>query len=212
MSTVNRIRPSLGFTKLPAAELLLRVSAIQAAMDGDPAFSDPPVAPEVVKAAIDAYARSGRMLAAALAYAEHGFPIFPLSKHTKAPIPKADKDTHGKKIVRTGGFYKATTDPVIIDQWWCRNEHLIGMPMGPASSVFAIDIDTAEDHADGIAEWVKITAEHGEIDTREHVTATGGRHLILKYDDDQPIGCSRGSLPDGIDVKGRGGYIVTVAA
>jgi hypothetical protein len=161
-----------------------------------------------VQAAIEAYAKSGRMLDAALAYAEHGFPIFPLSKGTKAPIPKADRDTQGKKIVRTGGFYKATTDPVIITQWWYRSEHLIGMPMGPVSSVFAIDIDTAEDHADGIAEWENITAEHGEIETREHLTATGGRHLILNFDSDQPVGCSRGSLPDGIDVKGRGGYIL----
>jgi hypothetical protein len=161
-----------------------------------------------VQAAIDAYATSGRMLEAALAYAAHGYPVFPLSKSSKAPIPKADKDVHGKKIPRTGGFYKATTDPVIVSQWWHQSEHLIGMPMGPASGVFAIDIDTAEDHADGTAEWETITAEHGEIDTREHITATGGRHLILKYDDDQPIGCSRGLLPDGIDVKGRGGYIV----
>jgi hypothetical protein len=161
-----------------------------------------------VQAAIHAYAKSGRMLDAALAYAAHGYPVFPLSKRTKAPIPKADKDVHGKKIPRTGGFYKATTDPVIVSQWWHQSEHLIGMPMGAASNVFAIDIDTAEDHADGMAEWDKITVEHGAIDTREHLTATGGRHLILKYDDDQPIGCSRGSLPDGIDVKGRGGYIV----
>jgi hypothetical protein len=161
-----------------------------------------------VQAAIHAYAKSGRMLDAALAYAAHGYPVFPLSKRTKAPIPKADKDVHGKKIPRTGGFYKATTDPVIVSQWWHQSEHLIGMPMGAASNVFAIDIDTAEDHADGMAEWDRITAEHGAIDTREHLTATGGRHLILKYDDDQPIGCSRGSLPDGIDVKGRGGYIV----
>jgi hypothetical protein len=161
-----------------------------------------------VQAATDAFAGSGRMLDAALAYAAHGFPIFPLSKLTKGPIPKADRDAQGKKVAKTGGFYKATTDPAIIHQWWYHNEHLIGMPMGPASGVFAIDIDTAEDHADGVAEWEKITAEYGEIDTREHLTATGGRHLILKYDDDQPVGCSRGLLPDGIDVKGRGGYIV----
>jgi hypothetical protein len=161
-----------------------------------------------VRAAIDAYAKSSRMLDAALAYAAHGYPIFPLSKRTKAPIPKANRDAHNKKIPKTGGFYKATTDPVIIYKWWRQNEHLIGMPMGPASNVLAIDIDTDEDHADGIAQWEQITAEHGAIDTREHLTATGGRHLILKYDDDQPIGCSRGSLPDGIDVKGRGGYIV----
>jgi hypothetical protein len=161
-----------------------------------------------VQAAKDAHAESGRMLDAALAYAAHAFPIFPLSKRTKGPIPKADRDAQGNKIAKTGGFYKATTDPVIIHQWWYHNEHLIGMPMGPASGVFAIDIDTAEDHADGVAEWEKITAEYGEIGTREHLTATGGRHLILKYDDDQAIGCSRGLLPDGIDVKGRGGYIV----
>jgi hypothetical protein len=161
-----------------------------------------------VQAAIDAHAKSGRMLDAALAYAAHGFPIFPLSQRSKAPIPKADRDALGKKIPRTGGFYKATTDPFIIHQWWDQNEHLIGMPMGTPSGVFAIDIDTAEDHADGVAEWEKITEEHGKIETREHLTATGGRHLILNYDDDQPIGCGRGSLPDGIDLKGRGGYIV----
>jgi Bifunctional DNA primase/polymerase, N-terminal/Primase C terminal 2 (PriCT-2) len=161
-----------------------------------------------VQAAIDAYTTSGRILHAALAYAAHGYPVFPLSKRTKAPIPKADRDAHNKKIPKTGGFYKATTDPVIINQWWHQNEHLIGMPMGPASNVFAIDVDTDEDHADGMAEWDRITAEHGAIKTREHLTATGGLHLILKYDNDQPIGCSRGSLPDGIDVKGRGGYIV----
>src|ERR1700677_4247905 len=45
-----------------------------------------------VQAAIHAYAKSGRMLDAALAYAAHGYPVFPLSKRTKAPIPKADKD------------------------------------------------------------------------------------------------------------------------
>lgn len=161
-----------------------------------------------VQAAIAAYAKSGRMLDAAQAYAAHGLPVFPLSKLTKGPIPKADRDGQGKKVAKTGGFYKATTDPTIIHRWWYHNEHLIGMPMGPASGVFAIDIDTGEDHADGVAEWEKITEEHGEIETREHLTATGGRHLILKYDDDQPIGCSRGLLPDGIDVKGRGGYIV----
>ena len=87
-----------------------------------------------VQAAIHAYAKSGRMLDAALAYAAHGYPVFPLSKRTKAPIPKADKDVNGKKIPRTGGFYKATTDPVIVSQWWHQSEHLIGMPMGAASN------------------------------------------------------------------------------
>ena len=160
-----------------------------------------------VQAAVEAYARTDHMLDAALAYAAHGYPVFPLS-HKKRPIPARDKDINGKPIQGTGGFKKATTDEVVIHKWWHGREYLIGMPMGPAVGVFALDIDTSEDHADGMIEWKTITAEHGAIDTREHRTATGGLHLILKWHHDRQIGCSRGSLPDGIDVKGRGGYIV----
>ena len=71
-----------------------------------------------VQAAVEAYARTGRMLDAALAYAEHDIPVFSLSAHSKAPIPKRNKDAQGREIPRTGGFYKATCDPAIIHQWW----------------------------------------------------------------------------------------------
>jgi Bifunctional DNA primase/polymerase, N-terminal len=67
-----------------------------------------------VQAAIMAFARSGRMLDAALAYAGHGLPVFPLDVRSKAPIPKRDPDPTGKLkqgIPGTGGVYKATTDP-----------------------------------------------------------------------------------------------------
>src|SRR4051794_35994937 len=77
-----------------------------------------------VQAAIDAYAASGRMLDAALAYAALGIPVFPLSAHSKAPIPKRNKDAQGTEIPRTGGFYKATCDPAIIHGWWDRTENL----------------------------------------------------------------------------------------
>ena len=162
-----------------------------------------------VRAAIDAYAKSGHMLDAALAYAKHGIPVFPLSVHSKAPVPKADLDQRGNKIPKSGGFYKATTEFVIIHRWWDRKEYLIGMPTGPASGVFAVDVDTGPDHADdGMRAWQTLLAEHGEIDTRTHCTASLGLHVILIHPDDQPIGCSRGSLPKGMDIKGRGGYIV----
>src|SRR6266850_8350713 len=76
-----------------------------------------------VQAAIDAYAASGHMLDAALAYAAHGYPVFPLS-HKKRPVPPRDKDASGKSIPGTGSFYKATTDQVAIHQWWDKHEHL----------------------------------------------------------------------------------------
>ena len=103
-------------------------------------------------------------------------------------------------------FKKATTDPIQIRAWWRKGEYLIGLPMGFASGVCCIDVDTSEDHADGVAEWHKIAAQHEPIVTREHRSATGGPHLI--FDFDWPIGCSSGKLPKGIEVKGQGGYIV----
>jgi hypothetical protein len=49
-----------------------------------------------VEAAIRAYEKSGKMLDAALAYAAHGFPVFPLSVKNKRPIPKRDPDPTGR--------------------------------------------------------------------------------------------------------------------
>jgi Bifunctional DNA primase/polymerase, N-terminal/Primase C terminal 2 (PriCT-2) len=162
-----------------------------------------------VQAAIEAYARTGHMLDAALAYAEHGIPVFPLSARSKAPIPKRNKDGQGIEIPRTGGLYKATCDLAIIHQWWDYTENLIGVPMGPRSGVWCVDVDTNLDHAaDGIAAWQALLAEHGNINTRTHITASGGLHVLLIYPDDQHIGCKRGSIPKGVEIKGAGGYIV----
>ena len=184
-----------------------------------------------VRAAIAAYEKSGRMLDAALAYAAHGFPIFPLDIKRKKPIPRRDKDPTGKfpkGIPGTGGFYKATTDALIIRAWWQKNPNaLIGLPMGERTGVWTLDIDTSEDHADGVAEWNKIVAQHARTrraresrrgdhhhlrtipayKTREHRSATDGPHLIFKWNAELPIGCSAGALPNGIEVKGQGGYI-----
>jgi Bifunctional DNA primase/polymerase, N-terminal len=162
-----------------------------------------------VRAAIRAYEKSGKMRDAALAYAAHGFPIFPLDPVTKKPIPARDKDANGKPIPGTGGFKKATCDPLQIRAWWRDHPRaLIGMPMGPVSGVWCLDIDTSEDHADGVAAWNELAAQHEPIVTREHRSATGGPHLIFSWDREQSIGCSLGGLPkQGLSVKGDGSYI-----
>ena len=160
-------------------------------------------------AAIEAFNKSGDMVDAAVVYGEHGFPILPLDPVTKVPIPRCDKDENGKKIPRTGGVYKATTDEAQIRKWWRRDPNaLIGMPMGERTGVWALDVDSSEDHdGTGVAEWKKIIAKHAAIITREHRSATDGLHLIFAWDGNHPIFCSTGSLPSGIEVKGQGGYI-----
>jgi Bifunctional DNA primase/polymerase, N-terminal/Primase C terminal 2 (PriCT-2) len=184
-----------------------------------------------VRAAVTAFEKSGRMLDAALAYAEHGVPIFPLDPRSKKPIPRRDRDPTGKYpkgIPATGGLYKATTDRAIIRAWWQEHPNaLIGLPMGERTGVWTLDVDTGEDHADGVAEWNKIVAQHTHTRqvperrgihhhlrtippfiTREHRSATGGPHIIFNWHTELPIGCGSGGLPDGISVKGQGGYIV----
>jgi hypothetical protein len=164
---------------------------------------------KAAKAAVAAFTKSGDMGDAALAYAANGLPIFPLDPVTKAPIPRRDKDEDGNPIPGTGGVYKATLDEKQIRKWWRNNPNaLIGLPMGVRTGVWALDVDTSEDHADGVAEWKRITAKHDPIKTREHRSATDGPHLIFVWDGGHPIFCSRGSLPNGIEVKGQGGYIV----
>lgn len=159
-----------------------------------------------VQAAIAAYEKTGRMLDAALVYAAHGFPIVPANVKTKVPIAPADKDANGNKILQTGGVYKATTDEAQICKWWTGHEWLIALRMGEQSGVWALDIDTSEDHANGVAEWAKTISEHDPIVTREHRSATGGSHLFFNWK--QPIGCSSGNPPRGMEVKAANSYIV----
>ena len=205
--------------------------------DGRPPYN-PPHPPSqlrfAVQAAIAAYKQSGCMVNAALAYAAHGFPVFPLSVTSKVPIPRRDRDPTGKNpkgLPGTGGLYKATTDPLIIQSWWQKKPYaLIGLPMGERTGVWTLDVDTPEDHAsDGVAEWEKIKKQHTRsvhvpesrrgnyhhhirtippYVTREHRSATDGSHIIFTWHAEQPIRCSAGALPGGIEVKGQGGYIV----
>jgi putative DNA primase/helicase len=165
-----------------------------------------------VREACAVYAKTGKMLDTALIYAKHSIPIFPVDHRNKRPIPKRDPDPTGKYprgIPRTGGFYKATCDPIIITGWWTNNPlSLIALPMGPRSGIWCIDVDTGEEHVSGIDEWNALLAEHEPFETREHRSATGGPHNLFEWEKEQPIGCSKGALKEfSLSVKGEGGYI-----
>jgi putative DNA primase/helicase len=166
-----------------------------------------------VREACEVYAKTKRLLDVVLVFGKYDIPIFPVDHRTKAPIPRRDPDPTGKHprgVPRTGGFYKATTDPITITDWWKKNPRaLIAAPMGVKSGVWCVDVDTGEEHADGVAEWNALLAEHEPFETREHRSATGGPHVLFEWEDERPIGCSKGELKDlSLSVKGEGGYIV----
>lgn len=69
------------------------------------------------------------LIEAALAYAKKGRPVFPCHWATKAPLVEH-------------GFKDASLDPDTVRAWWIRwPQAMIGMPTGPASGVWVLDVD-----------------------------------------------------------------------
>jgi hypothetical protein len=128
-------------------------------------------------------------LAPALAAA--GVPVFPCSPENKHPLIP-----HGHK--------GATTDPDVVARWarawpgaW------VGMPTGPASGYFVVDLDV-KNGKDGTARWAELVKEHGDAPTKAVLTAGGGVHLYYRGDGPSTVD----ALAEGVDTRGDGGYVI----
>ncbi len=133
-------------------------------------------------------ATQSRNLRAALWYAKHGYPVFPLQAGGKRPLTPR-------------GFKNATTDPKQIVQWWTDYPDAnIGIPTGEASGIVVVDID--RDHG-GEESWEKLRAGRKIPKTAKQETGRG-RHIAFRSPG--PGRC--GKLAKGIDHKADGGYIV----
>lgn len=95
---------------------------------------------------------------------------------------------------------EATNDLRKAFKWWERWPNAnIGVVTGETVNAFVIDIDNAN-------AWDSLG--HEDIETFRYVTPRGGRHLWFTYPSGQVITNSSGSLPNGIDVRGTGGYVL----
>jgi Bifunctional DNA primase/polymerase, N-terminal/Primase C terminal 1 (PriCT-1) len=129
-----------------------------------------------------------RILRAALWYGERGKPVFPC---------KPDKSPY------TGhGFKDATADRSRIHAYWSRHRGAsIGMPTGERSGFFVLDVDRLE-------ALEELEARIGKLPATLTVrTPSGGLHLYFPHADG--ITNSTGGLPESIDVRGEGGYVLT---
>lgn len=136
-------------------------------------------------------------LAHAIAYAQLGWRVVPILPGQKRPA--VDRWTE-----------RATTDPELIAQWWQANpQHGVGVATGPASGIFALDVDPTHGGADSLA---ALEAANGRLpDTVEAITGGGGRHLLFwwpRLQQGQRLGNSAGRLGPGLDIRGDGGQIV----
>ena len=69
---------------------------------------------------------TNNLLAAALWYADLGYPVFPCAPGDNKPITKH-------------GFHNATTDPEQIERWWAERPNAnIGIP---TQGLLALDVD-----------------------------------------------------------------------
>lgn len=125
---------------------------------------------------------------AALWYAQAGLRVFPLQPRAKLPRQRS----HGCK--------DATTDVEQVQAWWrAEPEANIGIATGHLVDV--IDIDGPA----GVQSWANLTNLPpllGQVSTPR----AGGVHLYVPSTDGA-VG-NRTRVADGIDYRGRGGYVV----
>jgi hypothetical protein len=153
-------------------------------------------------------------LAAALAAAEQGWPVFPLRPGQKRPL-----------ATLTAWEAKATADPERITSWWRRHPaDKVAIATGPARLV-VVDLDLARpgeprpaDHPDargGIDVFDTLAARHGHPPgaTRTVGTASGGRHLYYRAPAvGGPWRNTTGRVGWHIDTRAAGGYVVAAGS
>jgi len=112
------------------------------------------------------------------------------------------------------GYKNATTDEQQIRNWWKRWPNaMIGLPMGE-NGMFALDFDPRTDDDTGeVFTLVDLkAATEAQIGcalptTLASLTQSGGVHALYAQPAGEPIR-NRGNLPQHVDVRGQGGYIV----
>jgi hypothetical protein len=154
------------------------------------------------------------LLDAALRYARHGLPVFPLW-----PVLKFDRgftcgcgkgtrcDSPGKHPLSAlvpNGLKSATTDEKVITEWWTAWPNAnIGIATG---RVVVVDVDPRHGGDRSLAE---LERTKGKLPPTWRVnTGGGGLHIYFAASSDSAIKNSAGLLGAGLDVRGHGGYVV----
>jgi len=86
-------------------------------------------------------------------------------------------------------------------------ESIPGLPVG-AHGLVVIDADRKAGGPDGVVAFTALCAEHGIDLSSAFVVETPSSGLHFYYRTATPYSNSSGSLPQGIDVRGRGGFVI----
>jgi bifunctional DNA primase/polymerase-like protein/AAA domain-containing protein len=148
------------------------------------------------------------MVDAALQYAEHGDPVFPVwwAKNGRCACPATECESAAKHPIAScapNGLKDATTDAETIRRWWSRFPHAnIATRTGIRRTVLDVDVK-----AGGHESLARLEAQHGELPTTATVLTGGGgehRHLASV----PGLRNSAGKIAPGLDIRGEDGYVL----
>lgn len=126
-----------------------------------------------------------------LAYA--GLPVFPCGASKK---PSISRKNGGR------GFLDASKDEDEVRRLFgIGRPKLVGVPTGPDSGFDVLDLD----YRHGAGAW-EMEHAHELPRTRTHTTQNDGRHHLFQHS--PGVRNSEGSIADGVDVRGDGGYVI----
>jgi bifunctional DNA primase/polymerase-like protein/primase-like protein len=145
------------------------------------------------------------MLAAVLGYLERGWEVFPVPPGTKMGYSIKQRGFDNGKP------WGKTKNEAEVREYWRRLPRAnIGVPMGIASGIFDIEVDTREGHSkleqDGAVSLAALEEKHGALPpTLMFVSPSGSVHRLFKHPGgDFRVEHSTSKLGAGIDVIGDG--------
>jgi Protein of unknown function (DUF3987)/Bifunctional DNA primase/polymerase, N-terminal len=109
---------------------------------------------------------------------------------------------------------KATTEEEQIRRWWDVYPTALPAIVVGRAGLLVIDCDRHPSSDDGIAAFNRLLSANGGSLANVPMTKTarGGAHLFFKQPEDKALGNGRGQLPNGIDVRGVGGFVIAPGA
>ena len=126
----------------------------------------------------------------ALSYARKGWKVFPVTPNQKRPLT----------ALAPQGHRNATSDPLIIEQWWTEHPTAnIGLNL-EASGLVCVDVDSYKENC--VFDTYMQARELPE--TLQQRSARGGTHYIFRSPPDAEY---PGILGEGVDIKHKG-YIL----
>lgn len=133
----------------------------------------------------------------AVGLAEMGFRVFPCNSD-KTPMVKGWPDTPLRPAWQ-------------VDAVWA--SHFSALPAIPvgAHGLLVIDCDR-KNGKDGVVAFTALCAERGIELSNVFAVETPSTGLHFYWRTDEPYGNSSGALPDGIDVRGIGGFVIAPGA